>query len=100
MPYRCLLPQGLDNVAVAGRCLSATREGFASVRVIGPCMGEGQAVAAAVSLALPGATALARVDVDALRARLGALDALLYRSTIAAVRSCAACVLVSHSNGR
>ena len=77
VPYRCLLPQGLDNVAVAGRCLSATREGFASVRVIGPCMGEGQAVAAAVSLALPGATALARVDVDALRARLGALDALL-----------------------
>jgi hypothetical protein len=77
VPYRCLLPQGLDNVAVAGRCLSATREGFASVRVIGPCMGEGQAVAAAVSLALPGATALARVDVDELRARLGALGALL-----------------------
>jgi hypothetical protein len=77
VPYRCLLPQGLDNVAVAGRCLSATREGFASVRVIGPCMGEGQAAAAAVALALPAATALARVDVDELRARLGGLGALL-----------------------
>ena len=77
VPYRCLLPQGLDNVAVAGRCLSATREGFASVRVIGPCMGEGQAVAAAVALALPAATALPRVDVEELRVQLGALGALL-----------------------
>ena len=77
VPYRCLLPQGLDNLAVAGRCLSASREGFASVRVIGPCMGEGQAAAAAVALALPAATALARVDVDELRARLGGLGALL-----------------------
>ena len=77
VPYRCLLPHGLDNVAVAGRCLSATRGGFASVRVIGPCMGEGQAVAAAVALALPGATALARIDVDELRTRLGSLGALL-----------------------
>jgi hypothetical protein len=40
-------------------------------------MGEGQAVAAAVSLALPGATSLPRVDVEELRARLGDLGALL-----------------------
>ncbi len=72
VPYRCLVPRGLDNLLVAGRCLSATREGFASVRVIGPCMGEGQAAALAVALALPRATALADVDVEALRARLGA----------------------------
>ncbi len=72
VPYRCLVPRGLDNLLVAGRCLSATREGFASVRVIGPCMGEGQAAALAVALALPRATALADVDVEALRAQLGA----------------------------
>jgi hypothetical protein len=66
------VPRGLDNLLVAGRCLSATREGFASVRVIGPCMGEGQAAALAVALALPRATALADVDVEALRAQLGA----------------------------
>ena len=51
VPWRCLLPQGLDNVAVAGRCVSASHEAFASVRVIGPCMGEGQAAGAAVALA-------------------------------------------------
>jgi hypothetical protein len=73
VPYRCLLPDDIDNLAVVGRCVSASREAFASVRVIGPCMGEGQAAAAAVSLALPDARALARVDVDALRAQLDGL---------------------------
>jgi hypothetical protein len=70
VPYRCLLPDGIENLAVVGRCVSASREAFASVRVIGPCMAEGQAAAAAVSLALPRATPLPSVDPDALRARL------------------------------
>jgi hypothetical protein len=73
VPYRCLLPEAIDNLAVVGRCVSASREAFASVRVIGPCMGEGQAAAAAVALAIPGATPLPRVDPDALRTRLAAL---------------------------
>lgn len=70
VPYRCLLPEQIDNLAVVGRCISASREAFASVRVIGPCMGEGQAAAAAVSLALADSTSLARVDPGALRDRL------------------------------
>lgn len=73
VPYRCLLPEGVDNLAVVGRCVSASREAFASVRVIGPCMGEGQAAAAAVALAVPGGTPLPRVDPGALRARLASL---------------------------
>jgi hypothetical protein len=72
VPYRCLVPQGVRNLLVAGRCLSATREGFASVRVIGQCMGEGQAAANAVALARPRASALAEVDPAELRARLAA----------------------------
>lgn len=70
VPYRALLPQGLDNLAVVGRCISATPDAFASVRVIGPCMLEGQAAATAVALAMPGGTALAGVDVERLRAQL------------------------------
>jgi len=73
VPYRCLLPLGLRNLLVAGRCLSATREGFASVRVIGPCMGEGQAAAIAVALAHARGTALPDVDPGELRARLAGL---------------------------
>ena len=73
VPYRCLVPEGVRNLLAAGRCISATREGFASVRVIGPCMGEGQAAALAVALARPKGGALADVDPGELRARLAAL---------------------------
>jgi hypothetical protein len=73
LPYGSLVPAGVRNLLVAGRCLSASREAFASARVIGPCMGAGQAVALAVAVACPHAGALPDVDVDALRARLAAL---------------------------
>src|SRR5438132_1114530 len=73
VPYRCLVPVGVRNLLAAGRCLSATRGGFASARVIGPCMGEGQAAALAVAIAHPKGTALADVDPAELRARLTAL---------------------------
>ncbi|HJQ83457.1 MAG TPA: FAD-dependent oxidoreductase [Candidatus Binatia bacterium] len=72
VPYRCLVPDRVANLLVAGRCLSATREGFASVRVIGPCMGEGQAASLAVAIAHPGGGAVGDVDADRLRARLAA----------------------------
>ncbi len=74
IPYRVLVPRLVSNLLVVGRCVSATREAFASVRVIGPCMLEGQAAALAVAEALPRGTALAAVDVAAVRARLAALD--------------------------
>src|SRR2546428_515778 len=73
VPYRCLVPEGVRNLLAAGRCLSATREGFASARVIGPCMGEGQAAALAVAIAHPRGMALADVDPSELRSRLTAL---------------------------
>jgi hypothetical protein len=74
VPYRSLVPCSVSNLLVVGRCISATREAFASVRVIGPCMLEGQAAALAVAEALPRGTAPAAIDVDALRARLAGLD--------------------------
>jgi hypothetical protein len=73
VPYRMLVPDRVRNLLVAGRCVSATREAFASVRVIGPCMLEGQAAALGVAEALPRGTALAAVDVGGVRARLAAL---------------------------
>jgi hypothetical protein len=74
IPYRCLVPEGISNLLAAGRCLSATREGFASARVIGPCLAEGQAAALAVALAGRPGERLEAIDVEALRARLAALD--------------------------
>jgi hypothetical protein len=75
VPYRCLVPREIDNLLIAGRCISAQREAFASVRVIGPCMSEGQAAAVAVKVA--GHGTLPAVDCDAVRARLTGLGALV-----------------------
>jgi hypothetical protein len=70
LPYRCLVPKRPKNLLVAGRCLSAESAAFASARVIGPCMLEGQAVAVAARLMRDGDAAADAVDVDALRAEL------------------------------
>lgn len=49
IPFGCLIPKGLANVLVAGRCLSSTREGHSSARVMGPCLAMGQAVGTAAA---------------------------------------------------
>lgn len=51
IPYRCLLPRSLEQLLVAGRCISGTFEAHASYRVKGPCMAMGQAAGVAASLA-------------------------------------------------
>ncbi|MBQ4110068.1 MAG: FAD-dependent oxidoreductase [Clostridia bacterium] len=51
IPYRSLLPKEYTNLLVAGRCISATHEAQASVRImpICACMGEAAGTAAAVA---------------------------------------------------
>jgi hypothetical protein len=49
IPFRSLLPQALDNVIVAGRCISATHEGHASTRLTPTCFAMGQAAGAAAA---------------------------------------------------
>jgi hypothetical protein len=67
IPYRCLVPRGVANLLVAGRCVSADAGAFASVRVIGPCMLEGQAVALAARQICERGVAAREADVDAIR---------------------------------
>ena len=73
VPYRSLLVQGVDNLLVAGRCISATHEALASTRVIAPSMAQGEAAGIAAAMAARTGTPLRALDVaavqDALRAR-------------------------------
>ncbi len=73
IPFSCLVPEGVDNLLAVGRCVSATREGFASVRVIGPCMLEGQAAGVAAAQAVHAGAPFPKLDIDALRSRLSDL---------------------------
>jgi hypothetical protein len=51
IPYRCLLPVGLDNLLVAGRCVSASFVAQSSVRIQPVCRAMGEAAGAAAALA-------------------------------------------------
>ncbi len=80
IPYRCLLPLGIENLLIAGRCLSATHDAHASVRSMGQCMAMGQAAGTAAALAVgaPGSQRTPRtLPVRELQARLLADGALL-----------------------
>lgn len=71
IPYRSLLPVGLDNVWVAGRCIGVDRPMQASIRVMPCCYITGQAVGAAAALYVKEAKSSSRaVDIRALQATL------------------------------
>lgn len=52
VPFRILLPKGLENILVTGRCVSSTHEANASLRVGPSVMALGQAVGTAAALAV------------------------------------------------
>lgn len=53
VPLRSLLPEGSDNLVVAGRCVDADAAALSSIRVMGPCIAMGAAAAHALDLAGP-----------------------------------------------
>ena len=52
IPFGCLVPDGPANLLVAGRCIAASSEAQAAIRVSGPCFVTGQAAGTAAALAL------------------------------------------------
>jgi hypothetical protein len=70
LPYRMLLPQGIDNLLVAGRCASMTHEGQSAARVSGACFVMGEAAATAAHIALSTQLSPADISVTALQQRL------------------------------
>lgn len=77
VPYRCLLPRGVEAMLVAGRCFSATHEAQASARSMATCMAMGQAAGTAAALAAASGGVPRDVDPARLRERLLADGALL-----------------------
>lgn len=77
IPLRCLIPQKLDNVLVAGRCLSADHDAHASVRSMAQCMAMGQAAGTAAAMIAMHQTDVAALNRDALQDRLRLDGALI-----------------------
>jgi len=70
LPFRMIVPQGVDNLYVVGRCASMTQWGQSSARVTGPCFAMGQAAGIAADLAISDNLAVGDVDVPELQRRL------------------------------
>jgi len=70
IPYGTMVPEGISNLLVSGRCISASSDAAGAVRVMTPCMAMGQAAGTAAAIALTEGLAVADVDVKALRERL------------------------------
>jgi len=77
IPYRSLLPQRLENVLVAGRCMSADRMVHGSIRVMPGCFITGQAAGVAAAMSAESNTAPRQIDVAKLQQRLKALGGYL-----------------------
>jgi len=77
IPYRCLIPVGLANVLVAGRCISSDRPMQGSVRVMPGCFITGQAAGMAAAIAADNGCATRQVGVSELQARLAKMGAYL-----------------------
>jgi ribulose 1,5-bisphosphate synthetase/thiazole synthase len=72
VPYRALLPEKLDGLLVAGRCISATHVGAASGKSMGNCMATGHAAGVAAALSAAQGIAPRQLKVAQLQDRLRA----------------------------
>ena len=51
VPYRCLVPEGMDGLLAAGRCISTTHLGLSAGKSMGNCFATGHAAGVAAALA-------------------------------------------------
>ena len=77
MPYRALVAENYPNLLVAGRCISADKTAFASLRVQASCMGMGQAAGVVAAMCTTDKSNVQEVNIDALVERLRLLGAVV-----------------------
>jgi hypothetical protein len=70
VPYRSLVPQRVDNLIVAGRCIGGDRTSHAAVRNMMCCAVSGQGAGTAAAVSLQRDESFRQLDVAALQAEL------------------------------
>ena len=77
IPYRIMLPKGIDNLLVAGRSVSASRMAIGSIRPTVQCMILGEAAGTAAALSVKEDVTCRQVDIQKLQAKLRENGAIL-----------------------
>ncbi len=72
IPYRCIVPQDIDQLLVAGRCISVSHVALGSTRVMTQCTALGEAAGTAAALSLAAGCTPRQVDTGRLQERLRA----------------------------
>lgn len=70
IPYGALVPENFSNLLLSGRCVSADRLVYGSIRVMPPCLVTGEASGVAAAIAVRNSLAPDQIDTDLLRAEL------------------------------
>lgn len=70
IPFRCLMPELVEGLYVAGRCISADEVAFGSTRNVPACATTGEAAGAAAALAVSSGVQASEVSIRALQERL------------------------------
>jgi len=77
IPYRCLVPETMDGLLVAGKAISTTHTAHGSTRVPGTSLATGQAAGVAAALATRKGVRLRDVNIAELRRELARQHAIL-----------------------
>jgi FAD dependent oxidoreductase len=67
IPYRSMIPKNLENIIVAGRCISATSFAHGATRNMAPCLVMGESAGTAASLASKQDVAFTELDITKLQ---------------------------------
>jgi hypothetical protein len=70
IPYRVMIPKKIDNLLVAGRCISVTHEALGSTRVMITCMALGEAAGTAAALSIKLGVSPREIPVNELQKQL------------------------------
>jgi hypothetical protein len=70
IPYRCLLPQKVEGLLVAGRCISSDQQSYESWRAMAPTMCIGEAAGTAAALCIKSNKSPKEVNIEMVRNQL------------------------------
>lgn len=77
IPYRCLYSPLVDNLLIAGRCISATHEACAAIRVSPILMAISEAAGRAAAMAAGSGWSVSKINVEDLRRQIVENDGFL-----------------------